>query len=171
MAYASVWNWKPVALALVILVLFLTTVVGASEYYTSRSEFCGGTCHAMRAQHNTWKQSEHRDIPCIDCHTKSQGELLEDWKDTVTEELKYAKELEAEALAAIEAVKSEALLGELDDAKTKLEEARKNMHLVEFGNGVHNKKYSMQLLDAAITSFEELSELLGERADGDTTGE
>jgi hypothetical protein len=34
--------------------------------------------------------------------------------------------------------------------------------MVRFGNGVHNKKYSMFVLDAAITHFEDLLDYLEE---------
>jgi len=32
--------------------------------------------------------------------------------------------------------------------------------IVEFGGGVHNRKYSLELLDAAMNNFEDLIELL-----------
>jgi len=43
-----------------------------------------------------------------------------------------------------------------------LEAGRKNLNMVQFGNGVHNKKYSMFVLDAAITRFEDMLDYLEE---------
>ncbi len=39
---------------------------------------------------------------------------------------------------------------------------RENLNIVKFGNGVHNKKYSIMLIDAAITDFEDMIEYLEE---------
>jgi len=43
-----------------------------------------------------------------------------------------------------------------------LAEGQKNINIVQFGNGVHNKKYSIMLLDAAITRFDEMIDFIGE---------
>ena len=39
-----------------------------------------------------------------------------------------------------------------------LAEGRENINIVQFGNGVHNKKYSLLLIDAAINKYDELIE-------------
>jgi hypothetical protein len=43
-----------------------------------------------------------------------------------------------------------------------LKQGRTDLSIVQFGNGVHNKKYSMMLLDAALTNFEDVIDELGE---------
>jgi hypothetical protein len=43
-----------------------------------------------------------------------------------------------------------------------LKEGRENLNIVKFGNGVHNKKYSIMLIDAAITRFEDMIDFLEE---------
>ena len=50
----------------------------------------------------------------------------------------------------------------LSSAQQMLAEGRANIKIVQFGNGVHNKKYSIMLLDAAISRFEELIDSLEE---------
>jgi hypothetical protein len=50
----------------------------------------------------------------------------------------------------------------MDKAMEMLKEARENLRIVEYGGGVHNKKYSIVLIDAAIDNFEDLMELLKE---------
>jgi hypothetical protein len=37
------------------------------------------------------------------------------------------------------------------------------MSLVEYGGGVHNKKYSVMLLDEAMNNFEDAIDLLSEK--------
>ena len=64
-----------------------------------------------------------------------------------------------EALARAEAKLPELKLAE---AKKIFEQGQENLNLVQFGNGVHNKKYSMMLLDAALNNFEDLIDELEE---------
>ena len=48
-------------------VLLLILLVGGAGWYTSRSEFCN-SCHIMEPYYSSWKESTHKDVPCIDCH-------------------------------------------------------------------------------------------------------
>ncbi len=50
----------------------------------------------------------------------------------------------------------------LAEARKLLKEGRESLDMVQFGNGVHNKKYSMFVLDAAMTRFEDMIDLLEE---------
>ncbi len=43
-----------------------------------------------------------------------------------------------------------------------LEQGHEDLNIVQYGNGVHNKKYSIMLIDAAITRFEDLIDFLEE---------
>ena len=47
-------------------ILFILFAWGSVEY-TSRSEFCK-TCHYMKPFYQSWLESEHSDVKCIDCH-------------------------------------------------------------------------------------------------------
>ena len=49
----------------------------------------------------------------------------------------------------------------LTEAETLFNDGLEKLHIVEYGNGVHNKKYSLMLMDAALTHFEEIVDLLG----------
>ena len=44
-----------------------------------------------------------------------------------------------------------------------LKEGQDNLRIVEYGNGVHNRKYAMMLIDSAIISFEDLIDDLEQR--------
>ncbi len=70
--------------------------------------------------------------------------------------------MEKEALEALKESKSKLSQTELAKATTMLEEGRENLNIVRYGNGVHNKKYSIMLLDAAITRFEDLIDYIEE---------
>lgn len=67
--------------------------------------------------------------------------------------MEYAKELEAGALKVINGARGRAPVEKLEAGHERFGEAQENIHLVAFGNRVHNKKYSMLLLDTAITNF------------------
>jgi hypothetical protein len=90
---------------------------------------------------------------CTGCHPGRKN-MLKDWQTELKEEVKYTKEVEKEALDALSKAKlSKPMLAE---ANKMLNEGQQNLKMVQFGNGVHNKKYSLFLLDAAITRFEDV---------------
>jgi len=99
---------------------------------------------------------------CADCHGDEQARMLEDWKQTLTEEVAITKEVEQEAVAALAAAAGRIEAVRLAEARTLLEAGRETLSLVEHGNGVHNKKYSILLLDQALTNFENLVDSLQE---------
>ena len=99
---------------------------------------------------------------CVRCHTKDHKKMLEDWKTDLEREIKYTKEVEKEAMEALAKAKAKLPELKLAEAKKIFEQGRENLNLVQFGNGVHNKKYSMMLLDAALNNFEDLIDELEE---------
>jgi len=94
---------------------------------------------------------------CVRCHSKDHKKMLRDWKTELDKEMKEAREIEAEALDVIASMPPGP---ETVKAKEMLTKARKNLEIIEFGNGVHNKKYSMLLIDAAVTGYDEVIEYL-----------
>lgn len=93
---------------------------------------------------------------CVACHTKDHDKMLKDWKKELAGEIEYAKEVEKEALEALAASKPKLSKEALAETMTMLEEGQENLNIVRYGNGVHNKKYSIMLIDAAITRFEDM---------------
>ncbi len=98
---------------------------------------------------------------CVGCH-KGRDNLLEDWKTDLEDMIKETVEIEKEALEALAEVQSKLPPAKLDEARKMLKEGRESRNMVQYGNGVHNKKYSMFLLDAAMTRFEEVLDLIEE---------
>jgi hypothetical protein len=70
--------------------------------------------------------------------------------------------VEQEAVAALAAATGRVEAERLAEAGQLLETGRDSLALVEHGNGVHNKKYSVLLLDQALTHFEDLIDSLQE---------
>ncbi len=97
---------------------------------------------------------------CIGCHSESQGKMADDWKNTVVKEVKFAKELEQEAIDALAAAVGKAPEEKRSKARALFDRGLASLHIVEFGNGVHNKKFSIMLLDAAMNDFEDAVDIL-----------
>ena len=119
--------------------------------------------------HNEMKKSEKGENilmasgkTCVRCHTKDHDKMLADWKTELVKELKDVKEVEQEALEALAEYKPKLTPEKLAKANKLLEQGREDLNIVQFGNGVHNKKYSIMLIDAAITRFEDLIDFLEE---------
>ena len=52
---------------------------------------------------------------------------------------------------------------ELKEAEETFAAGQELLNIVEIGNGVHNKKYSIMILDEALTNFEDAIDLLDTR--------
>ncbi len=76
--------------------------------------------------------------------------------------IKDTQEVEKETPAVLIKVKTKLSKAKLAKKTKILKEGRENFNLVRFGNGVHNKKYSMFVLDAAMVRFEDAIEYLEE---------
>ncbi|RJQ48146.1 MAG: ammonia-forming cytochrome c nitrite reductase subunit c552 [Nitrospiraceae bacterium] len=92
---------------------------------------------------------------CASCHTEKHEGMAKEWKDKTDEELKAAREMEKEALDAIENAKGKATENALKEASESVKKGQEYMNFVEYGGGVHNKKYSIMLLDKAMSKFED----------------
>jgi gas vesicle protein len=100
---------------------------------------------------------------CVDCHTKRHEAMLTEWKDKIKEELESISEVQKDAEDAIEKAKQENAPAE--KLKTMLDSYNKGLetiNIVKFGNGVHNKKYSIILIDVAFGHFEDTTDILSE---------
>ena len=92
---------------------------------------------------------------CVECHAdKEMEKQAKKWKRDISEELKVAREVEKEAVAAVEEAK-----GKLPEAVIKkvlalLKHGQENIRIVDAGGGVHNKKYAILLIDTGVQKFE-----------------
>jgi len=99
---------------------------------------------------------------CAACHTEKHEAMVAEWKEKIEKELKYAKELEQEAQIAIEKAGMHVPKQKLTTVKALVKEGQENVRIVEYGGGVHNKKYAVILLDTAMNNFEAAIEMLSQ---------
>lgn len=93
---------------------------------------------------------------CVKCHTKDHEKMLTDWKTELVKNIKEAKEIEQEALETLAEYKSRLTKDKLAKANQTLKQGHDIIDIVQLGNGVHNKKYSIMLIDAAIGFFDDM---------------
>jgi hypothetical protein len=98
---------------------------------------------------------------CSGCHPGRQ-KLLKDWKTDLENMIKETLEIQKEALDALSAAKAKLAKPKLTEARNMLEDGQENLKMVQFGNGVHNKKYALYLLDAAMIRFEDVLDYIEE---------
>jgi len=99
---------------------------------------------------------------CAACHTPKHEGMVKEWIDKAKEELESAIEIQHEAEDAIKKAKGNVSKEKLEKAQTLFAAGQENLRIVEYGGGVHNKKYSVVLLDAAMNNFEDAIDLLNE---------
>ncbi|MES9900538.1 MAG: cytochrome c3 family protein [Sedimenticola sp.] len=97
---------------------------------------------------------------CAACHTEQHRKMLDDWKKLLTDEVAGAEELESEVLELLAEVKADLSKEKLSAAKGLITKGSELLNIVRVGNGVHNKKYAITILDGAFGNFEETIELL-----------
>ncbi len=99
---------------------------------------------------------------CVNCHTKRHEAMLDEWKEKIKEELGFAEEVRQEALTALQDSKGKVPKKKFTKAEAMFKNAENYYNIVRYGNGVHNKKYSIILLDAALNNYEDMIEYLAE---------
>lgn len=99
---------------------------------------------------------------CVACHSKNHEYMLKDWTDHLQKELKEALKLEEKAKQVIASAKGKVPDEKLERAMAMLEAGQSTLRIVEYGNGVHNKKYAIMLLDSTFNNFEDMIDYLNE---------
>lgn len=97
---------------------------------------------------------------CAACHTPKHTKMLDDWKKTMESEVRVVVEVETEALEALKAAEGKLAETKLKEAREMIAAGRELLNIVRVGNGVHNKKYSIMILDEAIANFEDTIDLI-----------
>jgi nitrate/TMAO reductase-like tetraheme cytochrome c subunit len=100
---------------------------------------------------------------CVSCHTAKYETTVTEWRNKIKEELDYARALETNTIKALETTKDGVKKKKVEQAKAMLEVGQENLRIVEFGDGVHNMKYAVILLDTAMNNFENALNLLGKK--------
>ena len=90
---------------------------------------------------------------CVSCHTPDHEKMLADWQKEVKTEVDFAKETRDQAMTLMTQVRAQLSEEQVTEFEELLVKGQKALDIVEFGNGVHNKKYSIMLIDEAMNSI------------------
>ncbi len=97
---------------------------------------------------------------CVGCHTVRQESMVKEWKDTIRDEIQAVEEVKRKAEDAVNKTHHKVPEEMLLKAIVMLEKGQEFLNVVKYGNGIHNKKYSIMLIDFAHDSFEDTIELV-----------
>lgn len=119
-------------------------------------------CHREEKIINGQKVMHGSAKTCAACHTTKHEGMVKEWKEKTKEEVAQAREIAKEAEDVIKRSKGKVSEKTMKQVRAMLQEGYENLRIVEYGGGVHNKKYSVVLLDAAMNKFEDAIDLLKE---------
>jgi len=97
---------------------------------------------------------------CAACHTEKHRDMLADWKETVASEVSDAEELETEVNELLHEVENDLNQEQLKRVNSMIAEGAGLLNIVRIGNGVHNRKYAITIIDEAFGKFEDAINLL-----------
>ncbi len=97
---------------------------------------------------------------CAACHTEQHKKMLSDWKQQLKKEVADAEELEAKATGLLAKLKDGLNPEQLSKAQAMIAKGSELINVVRVGNGVHNRKYAVTILDSAFGNFEDTIDLL-----------
>lgn len=97
---------------------------------------------------------------CAACHTEQHIEMLDDWKNTMKDEVVGAEEFAAEVHQLLAEQKKNLSSEQLGKVETMISKGDELLNIVRVGNGVHNKKYAITILDGVFGNLESAIELL-----------
>ncbi len=119
-------------------------------------------CHLKRTLSNGHDVRSASGDTCAACHTKKHKKMLDDWKQTLDREIADVEEVEAEAQTLLANLRDRLDKAQLTEAESMIARGSELINIVRFGNGVHNKKYAITIIDGAFGNFEDSIDLLEE---------
>jgi len=119
-------------------------------------------CHVKEAHKKGERTMVAASDACVSCHSKRHKSMLKEWKDKIKSELDDLAGVEQEAVDAIEKAKGKGRSAKVQKAEEILKKGQDTVNIVRFGNGVHNKKFAITIIDAGFGYFEEILDVLGE---------
>jgi len=117
-------------------------------------------CHLEKTLSNGHDVRTASGETCAACHTEEHKKMLGDWKKTLEKEIVDAEEAEAEARELLAERKGSLSKEQLNQVESMLARGRELINIVRVGNGVHNKKYSITIIDSAFGNFDDSIALL-----------
>ncbi len=120
-------------------------------------------CHLKKKRNNGHAVRTGAPETCVACHTPEHNKMLADWRKQIAEEIKDADEFKLEVQEALDAAIANGIADDkVIEARKMIAAGQKFIEIVRIGNGVHNKKYAITILDEAFTNFDNTLDLLEE---------
>jgi len=119
-------------------------------------------CHLKKTLSNGHHVRTASGDTCAACHTEQHRKMLDDWKELLKSEIADAEEVGTEARTLLAELKDKLDKTQLDELEAMISKGDELVNIVRVGNGVHNKKYAITILDGAFGNFEDSIELLEE---------
>jgi len=120
-------------------------------------------CHLQKEMNKGHAVRTGAPETCASCHTPEHKKMLSDWRKQLADEITGAQELELEAKESLEIARQRGITAEkLIKVEDMIAAGQKFLEIVRIGNGVHNKKYAITILDEAFVNFEDAIDLLND---------
>lgn len=119
-------------------------------------------CHLKKTRSKGHEVRSASGDTCAACHSPQHRKMLDDWKKTLESEIADAEEVGAEARTLLAELRENLDKEQLDQAESMIAKGDELVDIVRFGNGVHNKKYAITILEGAFGNFEDSIDLLEE---------
>ena len=117
-------------------------------------------CHLNKTQRRGHDVRTASGDTCAACHTEQHKKMLDDWKQLLKSEIADAQEVETEARELLAELGERLDKEQLDQVRSMIEKGSELVNIVRVGNGVHNKKYAITIIDGAFGNFEDSIDML-----------
>lgn len=118
-------------------------------------------CHIQESQDELGRAiKEATAESCVSCHSEKERVLIQKWKNDIADFFMETRDLEKDAWEALEASKGKLSAAKYQAAMALFRNGQENLRIVDAGGGVHNKKFSVSLLDVAIIHFEDVMDMV-----------
>jgi nitrate/TMAO reductase-like tetraheme cytochrome c subunit len=136
-------------------------ISGAPHLMFEVNTNCMG-CHLKKTLSNGHEVRSASGETCAACHSPQHRKMLDDWKETLVSEIADAAEVGAEARALLAELRENLDKDQFEQVESMIAKGDELVDIVRVGNGVHNKKYAITILDGAFGNFEDSIDLLEE---------
>ena len=117
-------------------------------------------CHLKKTLSNGHDVRTASGDTCAACHTSQHRKMLDDWKELLETELADVEEVATEARTLLAELRDSLDKEQLNQAESMIARGGELIDIVRVGNGVHNKKYAIAIIDGAFVNFEDSIDLL-----------
>ena len=134
-------------------------ISGAPHLMFEVNTNCMG-CHLKKTRSRGHDVRTASGDTCAACHTEQHKKMLEDWKQSLEREIADVEEIEIEAQELLAELGDRLDKEQMIQAQAMIARGSELINIVRVGNGVHNKKYAINILDGAFGNFEDSIDML-----------